>query len=581
MITKTTIDEIVALIRQHDLFFFVGAGISIAQPSFLLTFSELQNQIIWALCHDFEPPLKENYRPIYDAINAEEYHDPTVRKFLNIPPEYLFELCKKEILGINNSEEYLALEPLNAFRGSLPNRNHLILVDLLLRGFIPAIFTTNFDFLIDHAIERASSKARKNINRRWRKEQFITANTKTPTLFKLHGSVDDLESIVISLDEIGKRAASEKLNSLQHYLEKYHVYFCGYRGADLDIFSYLASTKCKGIIWNARRENSIISKIRTLLDAQDGSLIVGDLGPILEQLAKNLNLVVPSLDSDISQNHSHVLEGYYKSFVGWAGKVATSSKLAIIGGLWEYLGEWDKALQYFNAGLELSGTSGDINTHNTFLQKLAGVSYELGNYREAKDSCSILLHNADNLAPPLRLYQYINTLQLMGLIESKEDIMKGAMLLTQSLGYQEQLEKIDPKTKYLKGDILLNIAKMFYNAHLLDEALGYYKSALTLHDEFGDIQGRAMILANIGSIFLQKEQYNDCIDLYGDSEYLLNETGDIPNLAKIHLNLARAYHKMGILNKSKEYAQSAIKYYKILSDVENVEIAIQLLKECE
>ena len=579
MISKITIDEIVALIRRHDLFFFVGAGISIAKPSFLLTFRELQNKMIWALCHDFEPLLKNNYRPIYDAIDADKYNDPTVIKFLNIPPEYLFEICNKEIVGTNNSEKYLALEPLNAFRGGLPNRNHRILVNLLLRSFTPAIFTTNFDLLFERAIEDASSKIGKNITRCWRIEQFITVNTDTPTLFKLHGSVDDSESVVISLDEIGKRAATAKLKSFQHFLENYYIFFCGYRGADIDIFSYLASTKCKGIIWNAHNENRIIPKIKMLLDAQDGSLIVGDLGHILEQLSENLNLGVPILDNDNSKDRSDVLATYYKSFIGWAGKVDHSSKLAIVGDLWEYVGEGAKAMQYFNAGLELSVTSIDMNTHNTFLQKLANVCYKLRNYRGAKELCSILLYNADSLAPALRLYQYINTLQLMGLIESKDDIKKGAMLLTQSLGYQEQLEKIDPKSRYLKSDILLNIATMFHKAHLLDEALGYYKSALTIYDEFGDIHGRAKILENIGSIFMQKDRYDDCIDLYGDSEYLLNETGDIPNLAKIHLNLARAYHKLGMLDKSKEYAKSASRYYKMLSDKQNFDLALKFLTD--
>lgn len=580
MIRKTTIDEIVSLIRHHDLFIFVGAGISIAKPSSLLTFRELQNQMIWALCHNLEPLLKDSYRPIYNAINSEEYNDPTVFKLLNVPPEYLFMLCKKGIMT-NDSEKYLALEPLNALRGDHPNQNHLILANLLLRGYIPAIFTTNFDLLIESAIKRVTSRKRRSINRCWRIEQFIKASGKTPALFKLHGSVDDLDSIVISLDEIGKRAALGKLNLLQSFLENHYVLFSGYRGADIDIFGYLASTKCKGIIWNARFENSIIPKIRKLLDIKNASLIVGDTGYVFKQILKSLNIIVPRVEENNSANRVEVLERYYESFVRWADKIEISSKLAIVGDLWEYIGEWEKAIIFFNSGLKMADNSNDIYMKDHFLGELAGLFYNIGKYQEAWNYCIILQSNAEKLPPARRLPTYIDTLQLMGLIEARSDAKKGYNYIMQSLDYQEQLEEIDHEFRYEKSRILINAGSILHNTKHLDEAAECYKRALPICDEFGDIRGRATILENLGSIFLAQERYDECFSLYGDAEYLFYETGDLSYLSKFLLNLAKAYYRKDIKKKARELAQIAMEYFRILSDKENLKIAQQLFNACE
>ena len=570
------INKVVKLIKKRNLFFFVGAAISLAKPSQLLSFLDLQNEIIWALCRDLEGELKISYEHIHKEIKNGIISSKIAKKFMNIAPEYVFQLCKQEIICENETPNYYALEPLGAFRGVLPNQNHLFLAKLLINEYIPAIFTPNFDLLIESAIQqlREREKSKVTIKKYWRPEQFKRIKNTRSKIFKLHGCIDDLDSIVISLHEIGKRCTFQKLKILRHFLENYYAFFSGYRGADLDIFNYIATTKCKGIIWNALSEQAMIPKVKRMLEIQKSNVIIGNLCDIFKTLSSKLNFGKLELKSIPGVKKRE----FSQDFCKWASRIKLPSKIVIMGDLWEYLGEWRKAIEFFGSGFKLAKKSKNKHIENLFLGRLAGIFYKTGKYLEARDSCKLRLDNAKDFPPLLRLSDYIVTLQLIGLIKAQTDIKKAINLFTQSLEYQEELEKIDKASKSRKSDILLNVGNVFYRGGCLDEAIKCYKSALKIYDEFGDVHGRARTLSNIGNVLLHKNKFDDCIFFYRQAEYLFDETGDIFELSRILLNLAIAYYKKRINQRAREYAYKALEYFNILSDRRGSSRTIKLIQ---
>lgn len=572
---KNNIDQIVDLIERRELFLFVGAAISIAKPSGLLGFRDLQNEVIWALCQELETDLRNTYEHIYSEIKYEIVTSEIASKFLRIAPEYLFLLCKRGMLRKEKTNDYYYLQPLNTFRNSIPNQNHLIIAKLLTGGHIPAIFTTNFDLLLESAIDQleVNMKNKSQIVKYWRTEHFNETKGDNPKIFKLHGSIDDFESVIISLDEIGKRATFGKLKSLKYFLENYYVLFLGYRGADLDIFSYLASTKCRGIIWNDLSEENILPKVKNLLKKQNGSVITGDLNNIFSEISTELNLDKLEVNYDIKSESINIEQ----KFVKWASEIDILSRIIIIGDIWEYLGEWATGMKFFVSGLKLCKRTEDKPIENTFLGRLAGVCYKTERFGEVKRYCHVILHNAKGFAPVQKLSEYIPTLQLLGLIEAQVDLKKGIKLIIESLEYQEQLEEIDPKTRWRKGEILQNAGNIFYKAGVMDEAMENFKGALKIYDEFGNVHGRAAILGNMGSILLTQAKYEDCIDLYGEAKYLYMETGDVVELSLIILNLAYAYYEKGMKEEAKEHANIAKAFFNMLSDKKRYTKATELL----
>lgn len=564
------------LIERRELFIFVGAAISMAKPSGLPDFRKLQNEIIWALCHELEPSLRNTYQHVYEEIGDRKVTTEIASRFLTIVPEYLFALCKRGMLHKQDAD-YYELQPLNTFRNRIPNQNHLTIAKLLTGGHIPAVFTTNFDLLIESAVDQIEHERKQSlqITKYWRVEHFNEINGDSPKLFKLHGCIDDFESIVITLDEIGKRAVFGS-KSLAYFLENHYVLVSGYRGADIDIFSYFASAKCRGIIWNDLSEENILPKVKSLLKKQNGNVVTGDLGNIFSEISCKLDLGNLDVDYDIKSEPIH----FEQEFAKWASKIEMPSRICIIGDLWEYLGERTVAKEFFASGLESTFEIGNELIHNVFLGRLAALSLKRRKYKEANDYCLKMLHNAESFPRELRLHEYIDTKELMGLIEAKQDIKRGVDLLIESLGYQEQLEKIDENTRYLKGDILLNVGKMLQESRLFDDAMGFYQDALASYDEFGNIHGRARILANVGSVLLERGRFDDCIRHYKEAEYLFSETGDIFGLSKILLNLTKTYYNADENHFVREYAPRAMAYFEILTDEENYNIARELLRRC-
>ncbi len=575
MISDQDMNQISDLIRKRELVFFTGAGISISDPSNLIMFKELQNKMIWALCQNLNKELKRTYSSIYKEINEGRDKSNLASKFMDIPPEYIFELCKKNIFCGNEDSDYYELEPLISLKNANPNLNHLYLAQFLLTGNTPAIFTTNFDLLIESGLDRLANDIKSDIqiNKHCKWDHF--KKNEYPSCgqyFKLHGCIEDFESIAVSLDDIGKRCTNQ-LPALKYYLENYYVLFTGYRGADLDIFSYLATTQCKGIIWNGYTEKGIIPKVRYLLKKQKANFIIGNITGILGKISSRLGL--PNLNLDVVQKHPK--RDFLNDFISWANKIEPISKITILGGLWDYIGELEIALEFFYSGYNLAQQHYDKYTETLLLGQIASIFYKKKEYGKVRKLCNLALDDAKKFPEALQLYQYIHTFQMLGLVAAHTNLKTSANFFKKALDSQEKLEKINPPSRYKKAEILSNVANVFYRAGLLDDSKGCCKNALEIYDEFGDVQGRASVLVCIGDIFLEQKKYNDCLVFYKEAEYLFNETGNIFNLPKILRNIAIVFFKKDHRIEARKYAEKSLVYCEIISDQERCNKVKQLL----
>lgn len=193
MITGQDVNFIVDLIQKKELVFFAGAGISLSAPSNLILFKNLQNDMIWSLYQELSEKLKQAYQTVYDEIDKDKIQSETAKKYINMPPEYIFESCRKDIARKDGEViKNYALTPLNSLKNANPNLNHLYLSQFLLTGDTPAVFTTNFDLLLENALNKLSGngiiKNSVKIDKHWKWEHFKKA--KYPPLgqyFKVHG----------------------------------------------------------------------------------------------------------------------------------------------------------------------------------------------------------------------------------------------------------------------------------------------------------------------------------------------------------------------------------------------------------
>jgi tetratricopeptide (TPR) repeat protein len=111
------------------------------------------------------------------------------------------------------------------------NGCHSGIAALAKAGFIAAVVTTNFDRLLERALDAAGVHHR--VYRKREEYETWRVGEDSLAIIKVHGSVEDLESMVDTLRQrlMGRPEALER--GLIELLKRHHVLFAGFSGADL------------------------------------------------------------------------------------------------------------------------------------------------------------------------------------------------------------------------------------------------------------------------------------------------------------------------------------------------------------
>ncbi len=572
---EVAIDDILYLINQKQLVFFLGAAISFDKPSELLGFSQLQNEILDSLYDELTPPFKSVYTPIYQEIKNNEIQSALARKVIDMPPEFLFYTIYQNAF-LNDDDILCRLRPLQVFKAGFPNRSHYFLSELLIRGVIPAIFTTNFDTLFESSMMDIQKCNEEDIpNKYWRICDFDKCVKDQVGLYKLHGCIDDPPSIIISLDDIGRRCAEQRYKVLTHYLEKYHMIFMGYRGADLDIYSLLATTNCRGIIWNALSPESLLPKIKRLLLAVDGRVIYGSLFKILDVIQSLLK--IPSRPH--SRNKAPARLDYRSIIRSWACLIPLISKFEILAEIWQSLGEWQLAFDHFNVVLKMANLRSDFSIEAAVLTNLAHLKYVQGKYNDAEEYCIRLYHVIKKLPSNQQLLELINYYHFKGLLAQKNNISLALQCYNMGIEYVKSLSHLDKEMQYKMAQFYFQIANVNYLKEDYKNASYYYGEAIKIFDQQGNVLARARVLASLGNICHEKRKYDEALYLYNEAKYLFMELKSLYDLPRIYFSMALVNLKKLNINEARSCAVESLKYYEILSDDRGINKASKLLRQ--
>lgn len=141
--------------------------------------------------------------------SPEDEHDSLCKFFREEGPLDCAQLFRQTI-GDANYREFLVSQfdiGRQPFIGVTPSHAALVRLDL------PLLFTTNYDELIEAAHQQAAQPLRVSIS----EEQFLARRAEKPArhLVKLHGSIDQIDSIVLTRSDYA-RARIERKEMLSH-----------------------------------------------------------------------------------------------------------------------------------------------------------------------------------------------------------------------------------------------------------------------------------------------------------------------------------------------------------------------------
>lgn len=278
-----TKDFVSDILKEEDIVFFVGSGISMWHPSNLPTGYELKRNLFKGITSC--KALNSYFEGIYndDTNKIKLPHE----QWQKVPLEGMFGAVHTEIGNkLFNSLTFFNTNKYNFF--------HNLLVLLANETNHKTIITTNFDLLFEASFNKIKA--------------FFNSLDGYPSsnevnLIKLHGSYNDKNSIIMTLEREGVGLPKFFQDFLQKFLSGKVVCFVGYSASEFDIVPILYNIPFLKVYWIEKDENTIQNNLRmTKILEKNNSCVGFDMCQIFQEIHSRKPYY--SISSSISWSHT-------------------------------------------------------------------------------------------------------------------------------------------------------------------------------------------------------------------------------------------------------------------------------------
>lgn len=223
--------------------------------------------------------------------------------------------------------------------------------------------------------------------------------------------------------------------------------------------------------------------------------------------------------------------------------------------VYQAFGEPRRALQNFNRALELNRKVGSILFDSTLLNNTGQVYSDLGDERENIKYTTQALTIAEKVGNKEGITTYLNNLGRAYRVLSEND---------KALGYMERALAIARKTgnKSSEATSLNNLATLFSNTGERGKAVDYFEQALVLIRSIGERAAEATFLGNMAVDYLELGETRTALEYREKSLGISREIGDKAG-ETYQLNGIGTIHRIiGEQNKNPEQLKQALTYYE-------------------
>jgi hypothetical protein len=288
--------QVLSSAKEKGLVIMAGAGVSAVPPSSLPGWIRLNQMVVSALCERMDSYLG---RAEY-TFQLHQELDQRLKSRI-FPPDY-----QAQIIAENSGENYF--KALQALDLTAINPVHEEIAWLAKLGIVKAIVTTNFDCLLEQALEKHGVFYEAAYEPRTYKkslERLENNTSESPIqLLKVHGSVKDHRSMIDTLKQRLQGRNNDLEKCLEILLQRYFWLFAGFSATDLESDeNYLrlipSAEKSPGIVylqWPGEMELSNGAKRLLISYAGKSSIIKMDLEPFFRSL--RTVLVLPTIPTN-------------------------------------------------------------------------------------------------------------------------------------------------------------------------------------------------------------------------------------------------------------------------------------------
>jgi tetratricopeptide (TPR) repeat protein len=541
---ENAINAIASNINAGETIVFCGAGIS--RDSGLPVVSELVPYVLLTLCACSEeiPAIEDSLKTFPDAQERQDRLKQIIAKKMEVSFQAIdritnslpFEAFMETLRDNSRIDRLFEVYDAEAYKPHIePNTNHTMLARLVATGKVRTIVTTNFDQLIEKALEHQGKQAGLDYDVIYRDEDFerIDWAQDRIRLIKIHGSIDDKQAIAITLSQVARQelsvAKADIIRRVFGHGDHRAVLILGYSCSD-----------------------------------------VFDLSPQIEALTespKQVCLVQHSSSPRIENIREQEQKNPFKAFVNSTRLFINTSDL--VEALWEatlkgpYEGhealettpDWKAKLQAWYVDSEQM-RSDDVR--DVFLGQIFAAICE---WRTAIARYEHVIANAGGHAD-----EQISGVALGNLGNAYESLGE----YDKSIGFHEQALEIHRRIGNSKGisKTLVNMGNAYYSLGEYDKSIGFHEQALEIARLMGNVRGESYALGNMGNAYYSLGEYGKAIGFHEQALEIARRIGDVRSEGRNLDFLGNAYSSLGEYRKAIGFYEQALEIARRIGDVQ-------------
>ncbi len=479
------------------------------------------------------------------------------------------------------------------FKQGEPNSTHIFIAKLAKIGKLKTICTTNFDLLIEKALENEGLKEGLDFVRIFNEDGFSSLNLSEDgekiVLFKIHGSIDEWDSIRTTLKLIANKSLSEKrMSVLRHVFSTGNhekVLILGYSCSDIfDISPQICSIAedQKDVIFIQHGRDNIKDNMEDISLKNEKNPFKGFSGKriyigtdyLIKMLWTDCEGIIDKYEDIKSQISLDLL------IADWFNSIKDESATNfIMGSLLEYISNFKTAMKYYGASLidaeKIKYTRGVLAANS----KLGICSEQLGDTDASKnyyeETLSISQKLEDKSEEMKSLINLGNVYLFSGDLEEARELEMGALSIANEIKDVNGISKI-----------YTNLGNILFKSKDYEDASVYHEKSVTINKELGDKKEEAKSLINLSGVYYALASKQNALGV-SPSEYLDKSESHLKNALELSRQVgyivgeAKVCNNLGLLYLTLKNPQKAIEYFKISKRIYRETRQIQLFEQTD
>lgn len=501
---QTTISQIIEKIQQRKTAIFFGAGLSFNSGL---------------------PIVSKILGHLFDKIQLTNDQEKLLMNS-NLP----FEAIMETILEESSLDNILGI-----FNEGIPNTNHIFLAKLIKKGYVNLVCTTNFDTLLEQALENENLIKGKDFFVYCTQNEINSINWSSQEIkiIKIHGCISQRAEMAMTMKQVaGKEFSTFRINAISEIFAGDHcnsVFMLGYSCSDLFDISpqlELLTSDLNEVIFV---EHSEMGTFR-----QESITIKEDKNPFKKYTHSSRILInTDNLIKDIWQNMDigpYNFQNYPES--NWRVKIDS----------------------WINEAELESGPS--IKYHIA-----ARLLYDIGEFGESvmqnKKAVASAQETDNSLGFSSALANLAKGYTRLGKYDKAEPLFNKSIFISRAIGYKKgeasQLESL--------GILLHTMGRN-------EEALIKYKEALKLNEEMKDEKSISTTFGNMGNVYGRLGLFDKAIEVASRGLSISQRLGIKQSEGSQLGIIGMAYYNIGKIAEAKEYITQNINIFKLIGDSE-------------